>query len=246
MRRVMARKPQSTSGDDGLQNFLTRLPFFLSRNHCLIHTGPNRGNGASRILHIEVAVMKFVPARTLLSALVTLLFVLTAVVAQAMPIVELDSNDNVINILDLPVINQFEMTTIYNVQFLQATAFEVYGQELAYDLNDEDAALALIEVLAALNENNPLPEGAGPEGSDTFFIGAFTEEIFVVAVGGQRFPGAWEECEFDSNRCINGVTVHMPDQLLTYAKFTVVPEPGTALLMGLGLAGLSLPGRRRP
>jgi hypothetical protein len=190
--------------------------------------------------------MKFVPARTLLSALVTLLFVLTAVVAQAMPIVELDSNDNVINILDLPVINQFEMTTIYNVQFLQATAFEVYGQELAYDLNDEDAALALIEVLAALNENNPLPEGAGPEGSDTFFIGAFTEEIFVVAVGGQRFPGAWEECEFDSNRCINGVTVHRPDALLTYAKFTVVPEPGTALLMGLGLAGLSLPGRRRP
>jgi hypothetical protein len=190
--------------------------------------------------------MRFVPARMLLSASVALLFLLTAVVAQAMPTVELDGDNNVINILDLPVTNQFEMTTTFNVQFLEATAFEVYGQELDYDLNDEDAALALIEVLAVLDENNPLPEGAGPEGSDTFFIGAFTEEIFVVAVGGQRFPGAWEECEFAVNKCINGVTVHKPDELLTYAKFTVVPEPGTALLMGLGLLGLSLPGRRRP
>ena len=190
--------------------------------------------------------MRSVPAKPLVIALVALLFLLTAVVAQAIPIVALDNNDNVINILNLPIDNQFGMTTIYNVQFLQATALEVYGQALDYDLNDEDAALALITVLAVLNQNNTLPAGAAPEGSDTFFIGAFTEEIFVVAVGGQRFPGAWEECEFNINRCINGVTVHKPEELLTYAKFTVVPESGTVLLMGLGLVGLSLPGRRRP
>jgi hypothetical protein len=45
---------------------------------------------------------------------------------------------------------------------------------------------------------------------------------------------------------VNGPPVDIAgfsDQI--FASFTVVPEPGTALLMGLGLAGLGSVGRSR-
>jgi hypothetical protein len=163
--------------------------------------------------------------------------------AQAATVV-LDGN-SVIRIESLLVLDRMGDTTRYNVDFVSDDAIGVYGPGLDYDFtNEEDALLALGALLDALNGNDPLPERAGPRSTLDFFIGARTQGV-VVAAGGEFLvaAGAWDQCALPD--CVAGVATLHPEGLATYADFIAAPEPSSALLLGLGLAGLGVVGRSR-
>jgi hypothetical protein len=188
---------------------------------------------------------------TLAFGVATLALLLDTGTAQAVPMVVLDGNDNVIQILGLPVVRQSGVERIYDVDFTVGTWVDVYGNPPDIHLRDENAPLGLAEVLGTLNDWPTLAQGAGPEGSDQFFIAAFLEEpALISAVGGEFYPSVpdWDRC--DNNQaagqadCLLGITVFLTDVVVTWAEFTV-PEPGTALLMGLGFLGLGVVGKSR-
>ena len=63
-----------------------------------------------------------------------------------------------------------------------------------------------------------------------------------------RFPSTWVNLEFGTNEALGGVAIGEDGGILPFNNdvvyLTVIPEPGTALLMGLGLAGLAANRRR--
>jgi hypothetical protein len=146
------------------------------------------------------------------------------------PSVELDEDGNVIGIENLPVLDENEETTIYDVEFIYDTVTEVYGSDLDFDFpapeNDENIFLALAAVNNALNAHIPTPVGAGPQGTDQFFIGYKQEDGPIVAAGGETVADVWGPCGTDP--CIGfdelqtGVAVLSPNDSFTWADFTVV------------------------
>ncbi len=133
----------------------------------------------------------------------------------------LDDNDNVIGIENLEVLVDPDVVKVYNVAFVDGSAIDVYGATLDFDFPiDADAASALIAATVALNANDPRPLGAGPQGSDLFFIGSLEIEGLVYAVGGQKILGVWGDCE--SGVCSGGVRAMRPDTSFTWADFTEV------------------------
>jgi hypothetical protein len=133
-----------------------------------------------------------------------------------------------------------ELDGFYNIMFVTDTGVGQYGDanwdfELA-----ENGVTALPQIINAVNAA-PVPvTGASDTGSDTFFIPLIQIPIPFFdtvwgAIGAENFDGTWDHCETD---CLVGVRPLGPTNVNTFARVTVVPEPGTALLMGLGLAGL--------
>lgn len=166
----------------------------------------------------------------------------------------LDEDDrSVLQILDLAIPT---FTELYNVEFVFTTAVLLYGEDLLFDLDEEDAALALIAINDALNEDNPATR-AGPESTLPYAIAVdLTNEGPLAVLGGKYYPlgqqdglgnvdpMTWDACR-TPNCAPGGASLLDPNEYVTYASFTVVPEPGTALLMGLGLAGLFVGGSSR-
>jgi hypothetical protein len=150
------------------------------------------------------------------------------------PSVELDEDGNVIRIKNLLVFEEnTEEPTPYDVDFIYGTVTKVYGSDLDFDfpapVNDDNIFLALTAVNSALNEHDPIPEGAGPQGTDQFFIG-YKDEDIIVAAGGEfeTLADVWGPC--GTKPCVGfdelqtGVAALNPFNSYTWADFTVVLE----------------------
>jgi hypothetical protein len=152
---------------------------------------------------------------------VTMGLLLGASTAQETDVITDDGD--VIRIENLPVIDEnTEETTFYNVDFVYDTAINVYATGEFDFPDDETIFFALEAVTDALNANDPIPLGAGPQGSDQFFIGNTLESRLVVAVGGEIFAGVWDQCnkEGDNKGCLAGVTAMRDNSYFTWADFT--------------------------
>ena len=161
------------------------------------------------------------PTRTALlriTALTAILMVPWTSLQAQQGVVE-QENGNVIRISNFQVTTDLTGTQTYDVEFQYITGFEAYGQHLIFTfLGEEDAAIALNQVMERLNAENPRPTGASSAGRDQFFIGAEEDNQthFIGAVGAQNFAGIWDQCDRD---CVAGVRPLNPTDRFVYAVF---------------------------
>jgi hypothetical protein len=132
---------------------------------------------------------------------------------------------------------------VYDITFVEAMPGSLYGAPPNLNLDFDDGNV-VDEVIAAVNAelNTSTATFAGPDSltwDDEYRIAwgySLVSGSFSTSGGRSNgVPGNWGNADQ-----LAGV---LPTSLDVYAVFTVVPEPGTALLMGLGLAGLAAGGR---
>ena len=174
----------------------------------------------------------------LANAVIALVFLLGVGAAQALTFETSDAGSNVTAIR-----NMMLGGTLYDITFVEDTAQGVYGPPQFADFDFVTAIgaeIASIAVNAALNFGAPASSFVGPDGQgqQAYIIGFATENIVFDLVFFQEsfFNGTWGLLPRDT-------TSYLDTRI--YADFTVVPELGTALLLGLGLGGLGVAGRKR-
>jgi len=171
----------------------------------------------------------------LANGVVALVFLLGAGAAQATTVINL--GETAFRILNLEVTG---FSQPFNVEFVFDNANSVYDTPPVFDFASEsDTAAAIDAVNAALVAEGGIT-GVGNADTRFYFIGFNEDGQFVEALSGfQRdsAPGEWER--------FATVQRDLSSASRPWAVFTVVPEPGTALLMSLGLAGLTIVGRSR-
>jgi hypothetical protein len=194
--------------------------------------------------------MKFKRTVLLATFVVTMGLLLGTSAAQATEVI-LDGDGNVLQILDLPI-DDGGKTTVYDVDFIYDTAEVVYGPDLEFDFPPpgELILVARTAVNHALNNHDPTPVGAGPQGTIDYFIGNVEQLNIVVAAGGELIEGVWGRCKGD--QCISigesniGFAIVGPNEMVTFADFTEVtgppPDPVTigGTVSGLEGSGLVL------
>jgi len=130
----------------------------------------------------------------------------------------LDGN-NVIGIKNLTAADRLGDSNMYDVEFVYTSGRDVYTGGAVEDFQfpvEEDAILALDAVMVALNGNNPRPTGAGPLGTDQFFIGVEEKNDIIGAVGSENLAGQWALCE---DVCEDGIALLPEAAPVTYAIF---------------------------
>jgi hypothetical protein len=166
---------------------------------------------------------------TLAAALV---FLVGAGAAQAARVI--DIGGTALQILDLELDGQ-----IYKVEFIFDNANNIYGSNpTTSDLDfmsrsDSDAAVDAIN--GALNLEGDI-HSVNESSSFLFTVPFVVDGQMMERSVGFKNEANWLLWPDPSNTLVSNAG--------SYAKFTVVPEPGTALLMGLGLAGLGAAGGR--
>jgi hypothetical protein len=127
----------------------------------------------------------------------------------------------------------------YNVEFLFASAEDIWGSPaIVFDFNTAIPAIAASVALSAALNTKPEVVTVGPNMEDRSRIpyepligdNLLTDDQVYEMTGGMwdSEGGTWSDSD-----------------TLTYAKFNVVPEPGTGALLGLGLMGLGVASHRR-
>ncbi len=157
---------------------------------------------------------------------------------------------NVLAIGNLPLdFDNDELDGDYNIRFVTDTGVGQYGDpdDPTFDFGlAENGVTAMFQITDALNVAPEAVTGASDTGSDTFFIPLVDVPLFDIwgAVGSEIIDGTWKNCE--SECILLGVAALRADGVLnTFARVAPVPEPGTAALLGLGLAGFGVVGRSR-
>jgi hypothetical protein len=157
--------------------------------------------------------------------------------------VNIDGSGNVLSITNL--FFAFDQDSgFFDVNFVRDTASNLYGENLnnlPFDLNEE-AVVALVQVMAELNVTNPVPPGASTFGDEFFWIGVDQENDLLVAIGAEFFSGVpdeWNNCETD---CATIGRPLNPLDIETYATFSpssIVPIPAAVWLFGSALGLLA-------
>jgi hypothetical protein len=157
--------------------------------------------------------------------------------------VNVDGSGNVLSITNLFFAFDNDPRFL-DVNFVRDTAHNLYGpnlNNLPFDLNEE-AVVALVQVMAELNDTNPVPPGASTFSDEFFWIGVDEENDFLAAIGAEFFSGVpdeWKLCETD---CAFGGRPLNPDVTETYATFSpssIVPIPAAVWLFGSALGLLA-------
>jgi len=183
----------------------------------------------------------------LANGLVALVLLLGAGAAQAFVIRDPDNNTRATGISNLDISG-----TPFNVAFsepLEAASFYDVPPG-TFDFTTPEAAEAAVAAAVAELNLAGMVDTVGHEGGADFpsnhvFSVAWSSEgefpgiivnIFGATSLDTMVPFTWVE---------EGSSQALAADPRVWASFTVVPEPGTALLMGLGLAGLGVVGRLR-
>jgi hypothetical protein len=133
----------------------------------------------------------------------------------------------------------------YNVTFYKTDANNLYG--VSPNPVFQFANLGETQFVMGFLDDILTNAGASSVGTSSNLQDSAT--VYWVGVEGSTDPftiNALNSVYLPSDRWITQtVESLLYDDIRVYADFQVVPEPGTALLMGLGLAGLSAAGRSR-
>ena len=164
-------------------------------------------------------------------------------------------NGNILAIGNLPLdFDNDELDGDYNITFVTDTGVAQYGEPNipppppTFDFSlSENGVTAMFQITDALNVAPDPVTGASATGSEIFFMPLIQIPIPFVgtawaALGAEPLAGIWGDCKDD---CLVGVRPLGPDDTNTFARVALVPEPGMAALLGLGLAGLGVAGRSR-
>jgi hypothetical protein len=142
---------------------------------------------------------------------------------------------NVVRIENLPVPDESSDVTVYDVVFVDTPGFLLYGDPPDWDFEIENnAALAMTAIIEVLNDQAPVPGGAGSSGSSQFFVGFDEENDTIVAIGGEFQTNAWGLC---SSGCVGGLTAILPAVTKTWADFRPPAGGPDAPTMEVALSG---------
>ncbi len=140
--------------------------------------------------------------------------------------------DIVTGIKSLDVFTEtYEQITI-DVDFVNATGFELYGSELENlpypgATGEQDAGATMIAINNAINSVNPVPDFVEISGKKNYYIGAEEETQgplgLVGAVGGENITGEhWDPCDEDSViNCLASVAVLNANEQFIYADLSL-------------------------
>lgn len=177
------------------------------------------------------------------TGLVALALLLGAGAAQAFTVQF--TGENATGILNLEV-----GSTFYDITFRHETAQDIYGAVPVFDFTTSEGAEAAMEAVNDALNSEPDVMSVGPAYSIVYevpfeFLGEILgidfvngrEAVYVETPSTNLGTPAWLQRTDPQARPF--------EVRKTYAVFTVVPQPGTAVLMGLGLGGLAVAGRSR-
>lgn len=119
--------------------------------------------------------------------------------------------------------------------------FTIFLSDLSMDYEPGDVAVELDPALPSNLVTTAVPDFVWND-SFTPFVRVH-DELFGLDYVGWTVDGVGDSVTFRYDVATAPSAFGTP-QLFTNATSLVVPEPGTALLMGLGLAGLAIAGRR--
>ena len=157
-------------------------------------------------------------------------------------------NGKLLRILNIQIVSDQQGTDTDDIEFVNATGYDVYGQSLNFSFtSEEDAVVVMNQVMDAINAANPTPSSASSAGTDIFYIGNTEDRNsgFIGATGGVYFSGIWDNCA--PPNCVVGVAALNPSSKFTYAVFrpagSLPPEPapepeGPALVDGQWVTSL--------
>ena len=144
--------------------------------------------------------------------------------------------------------------TLYNVAFLDGTCIDLFsGCDEVSDFTFQTGAAALLASQALLDQ--VFFDGAFLFDTDPELTVGCTDDVVCRAITPYAFGGGGVLIAIAANVAgvavdtvgFSGIAIGVDMVLvddIVYAVWALVPEPGTAVLMGLGLLGLSVRKRR--